>query len=328
MAKDPDDIDGFDSFDDDSMTVSLPEGKTREDDGDDKNRVEVDVVDDTPERDRRAKPLDREVEDPSDEELQSYGTKIQKRIKDLTHARHDERRKWEAAERERVELAAATKRLLSENQRLKEYVKTGEKQFAETSTAAAEAELAEARRKLKEAHDAFDTDAIVAAQESLNDAQIKLRDTKNFKPLALQEPEDEVQTGQSSAQPQLDAKTQAWIDRNKWWSQPGYEEITSFALGLHQKLVNSGVDPRSDTYFERIDARLKSTFPELSRGTGGEDDTRQTDEPRRPSSIVAPVTRSTGKRRVTLTATQVKLCRDLGITPQQYAEQLMLEGEI
>ena len=34
--------------------------------------VEIQIEDDTPERDRKAKPLDREVEDPTDEEIESY----------------------------------------------------------------------------------------------------------------------------------------------------------------------------------------------------------------------------------------------------------------
>ena len=43
---------------------------------------EVEVIDDTPEQDRGRKPLDREVEDPTDEEIEQYTQGAQKRIKE------------------------------------------------------------------------------------------------------------------------------------------------------------------------------------------------------------------------------------------------------
>jgi hypothetical protein len=38
--------------------------------------------------------------------------------------------------------------------------------------------------------------------------------------------------------------------------------MTSYALGLHNKLVNEGVSPQSDDYYERIDSRMRQLFPE------------------------------------------------------------------
>lgn len=96
--------------------------------------------------------------------------------------------------------------------------------------------------------------------------------------------------------------------------------MTSFALGLHQKLVNSGVDPRSDAYFERIDRRMREVFPDEF------DDPVQparTDPAPRPSAVVAPAARVSGARRVQLTTTQVALAKRLGLTPQQYATELV-----
>ena len=68
------------------------------------DEVEIEIVDDTPEKDRGRKPLDREVSDPSDQEIESYSKGVQERIKELTHARHDERRQKEAVAREKEEL--------------------------------------------------------------------------------------------------------------------------------------------------------------------------------------------------------------------------------
>lgn len=283
--------------------------------------VEIEIVDDTPEKDRGRKPLDREVADPTDDEIESYSDGVKKRIKELTHARHDERRAKESLLREKQELERLAQHMAAENNRLKQYVNTGSEHYAASQLSLAETEVEKAKRQLKEATEAFDTDGVVAAQDALMDAKIKFQAAKNFKPTPLQVEETDVQTQQTQVSRQeLDDKTVRWQAKNQWFGSTGYEEVTSFALGLHQKLVNSGVDPRSDDYFERIDARMKSTFPEVFGGT--EDKPRSGDGSKRPTSVVAPATRSTGARKVQLTPTQVALAKKYGLTPQQYAAEV------
>jgi hypothetical protein len=285
------------------------------------NDVEVEIVDDTPERDRGRKPLDREVADPTDDEIETYSDGVKKRIKELTHARHDERRAKEALLREKQELERLAQHMVSENNRLKQYVNTGTEHYAASQLSLAETEVEKAKRQLKEATESFDTDGVIAAQDALMDAKMKVNAAKNFRPTPLQVDEIDVQTQQNQAPRQeLDDKTVRWQAKNQWFGSPGYEEVTSFALGLHQKLVNSGVDPRSDDYFERIDARMKSTFPEVFGET--EDRPKPGDGSRRPTSVVAPATRSTGARKVQLTPTQVALAKKYGLTPQQYAAEV------
>lgn len=281
--------------------------------------VEVEIVDDTPEQDRGRKPLEREVEDPTDEEIENYSDKVKNRIKELTHARHDERRAKEAIQREREELERLAKHLLDENKNLKKYVNDGSQHYATTIKSAAEAELVAARKQYKEAQESFDADAIVAAQEALTDAKWKLEEAKRFNPTALQIDETDVQPRQSVSQPaQPDQKTQRWMQKNQWFGSPGYEELTSFSLGLHQKLVNNGVEPSSDEYFKQIDARLHSTFPEVFVKA----------KPSKPAPVVASATRSTGPRKVSLTTTQIALAKKYGLTPQQYAiEVAKLENQ-
>jgi hypothetical protein len=282
---------------------------------------EVEVVDDTPEQDRGRKPLDREVEDPTDDEIESYTQGAQKRIKELTHARHDERRAKEATLREKQELEVLTQRLLDENKKLRQNVSTGSEQVTQLTKTAAEAELDKARRDYKAAQESFDSDAILAAQEALLDAKMKLESAKNFRQTPLQDENFEVQTGyQEPQRVQPDEKTLRWQAKNQWFGSNGFEEVTSYALGLHQKLVNSGSDPRSDEYFEQIDARVKSKFPEVFGGN--EDKPRSGDTPRKPASVVAPATRSSGKRMVQLTKTQLALAEKFKLTPQQYAAQV------
>ena len=278
--------------------------------------VEVEVIDDTPERDRGRKPLDREVTDPTDEEIESYSDKVRNRIKELTHARHDERRVKEATLREKQELENFANRLLNENKTLRGYVDQGTKQVVASNLTAAESEMAQARRQYREAQEAFDTEAIIAAQEAMTDAKFKLEAAKNFRHTPLQDQESAVQTQQPAPQRvQPDEKSLRWQAKNQWFGSDGFEDVTSYSLGLHQKLVNSGLDPRSDEYFEQIDARVKSKFPEVFGNS-------RTEANRRPASVVAPATRSSGVRKVQLTTSAVALAKKFGMTPQQYAAQV------
>ena len=295
------------------------EPKSRASDEDKNTEVEIEIVDDTPVQDRNRKPLDKEVSDPSDDEMDNYTDNVKKRIKELTHVRHDERRAKEALLREKQELERMAQHMLSENRRLKQHVSTGEQAFASTIQTATVAELAEAKRKYKEAYEAGDADALVDAQEALTDAKMRVEAARNFRPTPLQAEETPVQTRNvPPPAPTVDDKTLRWQAKNQWFGQPGYEELTSFSLGLHQKLVNSGIDPRSDEYFERIDSRIKSTFPEVF---GRE--TKSSETSRRSTTVVASATRSTGTRKVEMTPTQLALAKKLGLTPQQYAVEVM-----
>ena len=285
--------------------------------------VDIQIEDDTPEVDRRARPLDKEVEDPTDEEIENYTQGAQNRIKQLTHARHDERRAKEAVSREKDELERMAAAILEENRKLKEYVKNGEATYAETLQAKAEAEMEMARRKYKEAQESYDSDAMLEAQENLTDAKMKLESAKNFRPTPLQTENSAVQIQSSSQEaPRLDDKTLRWQAKNQWFGSPGYEEMTAFALGLHQKLVATGVDPRSDDYFARVDGRLKQVFPELLGISESAD--RKADPVKKPATVVASSSRSTGAKKVVkLTTTQQRLADKFGLSHKQYAQEVL-----
>jgi len=289
---------------------------SQQDDGD----IEIEVIDDTPERDKGRRPLDRDVADPTEAEIENYTKGAQERIKELTHARHDERRAKEALQREKQELENLAQHMHAENKKLKQYVDNGSQQYGEMAKNAAEAELEKARRDYKSAYEAGDSDALVTAQESLTEAKMRMASVRNFRPTALQQEETAVQTKQPAPQQvQPDEKTLRWQAKNQWFGSNGFEEVTSFALGLHQNLVNNGVDPRSDDYFERIDSRIKSKFPEVF---GEAEDKPRASDNKRPASVVASAARSSGTKKIQLTTTQVALAKKYGLTPQQYAAEV------
>ena len=171
-----------------------------------------------------------------------------------------------------------------------------------------------------------DSEKLMQAQTKMNDAQFKLGQTQERKPLytkeTLQTGENAVSSGQDTVRPtapQPDAKALAWQEKNKWFGQD--EEMTSLALGLHEKLVKSGVDPSSDQYYRSIDSTMQKRFPEYFGG----DDSLEEAKPaqRKPSTVVAPATRSTGPKKVRLTKTQLALAKKFKLTPEQYARELI-----
>jgi len=286
--------------------------------------IEIEIEDDTPAQDRGRRPLEREVEDPTDEEVEQYSDKVQKRIKELAHARHDERRAKESALREREEAIRVAQSLVEENKKLRGYVSHGEQTYAGVLKEKAEAELEMARRKYKEAAESYDSDAMLEAQEALQDAKMKLAQAQNFKPAPLQTENEEVYSQPTtSSAPRPDEKTLRWQAKNQWFGAQGYEEMTAMALAMHQRLTTeNGIEyARTDEYFERIDARLHEKFPEVF---GERQPARETQSKKPAATVVAPAARSTpSKKSVKLTKTQQAVAAKLGLTAQQYAVELM-----
>ena len=278
--------------------------------------LDIEVVDDTPEDDRDRRPSEAPA-DVTDEELESYSKTVATRIKHLGKVYHDERRAKESAQRERQELEALAQRLVEENKSLKGDVGSTREALLEQAKAVVDSELNGAKIAYKDAYESGDADRLLLAQEELTNAKIKSDKLENFRLPALQEEETAVQINQTPA-PARDPKAEEWVAKNSWFHTD--DEMTAYAIGVHQKLVKNGVNPQSDEYYEAIDARMRKVFPEEFGG-------QIVEEPktRRQTNVVAPATRSTAPKKVTLTQTQVALANRLGVPLEEYARQVALE---
>ena len=285
------------------------------------DELEVEVVDDTPPEDRNKK-RSKPPEDPTEDELENYSEKVRQRIKHFTKGYHDERRAKEQEMRARQELETYAKHILEENQRLKGTVDKNQNTMLEQAKQTVARELDSAKRQYKEAYESGDADAIVEAQEAIATAKIRADKVANFKPAPLQQDETPVQvpqTARENPKPQVDQRASTWAEDNTWFGPN--DEMTAFALGLHNKLVKDGVDPQSDTYYEHIDARMRQVFPE--EFDDSEDARPEVESPKKPASnVVAPATRSTASKKITLTRTQVALAKRLGLPLEVYAKQV------
>ena len=285
------------------------------------------IEDDTPEEDRGREPLpENVVQELEADELEDYSERVRTRMAQLKKVWHDERRAKEATAREREEALRIAQQIVEENKRLKATLSSGEEMYMQALKDAAEREFEIAKREYKEAYDAGDTERVVEAQQRLTSAQFKVQQATGYRPQfsaqkALQEQNTQVYT--EPERPQVsrpDSKATSWQQRNPWFGTD--EEMTSLALGLHEKLVKNGVDPRSDDYYSRIDTTMRKRFPEYFGGT--QEQAKPT--PRAKATVVAPATRSTAPKKIVLTKTQVNLAKKLGITPEQYARELMKEN--
>ena len=279
---------------------------------------EVEVFDDTPKADRNRKTAEPPT-DVTDEELEGYSEKVRKRIQHFSKGYHDERRAKETALRERQELERFTQQLVDENKNLKGTVDKNQEVLLEQAKRTAAGEAILAKRAYKAAYEAGDADKLLDAQEKLTNAKIKTDRLSTLRPSTLQQDETPVQTEQvqeQSTPAPIDERANSWASTNTWFGQD--DEMTSFALGLHNKLVKEGVNPQGDDYYEKIDFRMRQIFPDNFEDGGSEQRKRRT-------NVVAPATRSTAPRKVRLSATQLVLSKRLGLTPEQYAKQVAID---
>jgi len=288
---------------------------TTEDDQTDEQII-IDVEDNTPAEDRNKPPMEEKVkEELYNDELEDYSSKVKKKLIQMKRLAHEERREKENAVREQQEAINFAQKVMQENQRLKSNLNNSEKNVLMSVQKAVAMEMEAAKRAYREAYDSGDTDKVMEAQERLTQATLKTEKVKNFRPPALQEEETPVQM-QSQPAPQFrpDPSAQAWQQENQWFGED--EEMTSLALGLHEKLKREGVQVSSQEYYRKIDATIRKRFPERF-----EEEAEQNERPvARRSSVVAPATRSTAPKRVRLNPSELSLAKKLNLTPEQYAK--------
>jgi hypothetical protein len=278
---------------------------------------EVEIVDDTPEKDRNRKPMAEAPVDPTDEELDSYSDSAKKRIKHFTKGYHEERRAKESALREREEAVRIAQTIAEENRQLKGSLNQGQTALLEQAKKVVANELDAAKRAYKTAYEAGDSDALVDAQESMTAAKLKAERVNNFRPTPVQAETPVVQPQQFAANPPEDRKAVEWQRENSWFGSD--DEMTSFALGLHNKLIKDGIDPQSDTYYDRVNSRVRQVFPDKFESEGTADAPSQRTQKK---NVVAPATRSTAPRKVVLTQTQVSIAKRLGVPLELYARKV------
>ena len=290
---------------------------------------EIEVVDDTPAPDQNRRPLKTEEaqaaegDDDQELELDNYSDKVKKRINQLSHKYHDERRAKETILRQQEEALRYAQAIQAENERLRQTLDMGYQEYAKEAQSSIESQEKLAEDKYRRAADTGDTDAMLAAQKELSSLALKKDRLLNMQfpqNAPLQTQQQPVYNQQTTApQPQAparDVKAEEWHARNQWFQKD--KQMTSLAYGLHEELVEQGVAPSSEEYYKKIDARMREVFPEKFGLTRSQNN----------ASPVASVGRTTASKKITLTASQVAIAKRLGVPLEVYAKHAAKEQTI
>jgi len=308
--------------------------------GEKPQEVDLEVVDDRPTEDQRPVSKSKSASGEDEDELQGYSDKVKKRINKLRYEQHEERRRREDAERMREEAIRVAQQLTQDNQQLQSILRQGEGALLGQTKSRAEIALQQAESMLRQAVEEGNTDKQIEAQKLLNRAQFdldgvsqRLRHYEGERQRVQRAPPPQQQQPPQQPMPQPrkpSERAMGWAKENTWFQSEDHPEMTAYAFGVHQKMVSQeGIDPDSDEYYEELDKRVQSKFPEYF----GEVESGSTEESvsstsRSPSVVVAPSARNNGAkpRKVRLSRTQVALAKRLGLTVEQYANQILKEN--
>ena len=315
-------------------------GKQTEIDNKIPDDLEVTIIDDTPEEDRRPAKADDaspEVDDDVvDKEIADYSKRAADRISKIKYEYHEERRAKEAAARESKEAVARLQTMMSENQRLQAMVEQGGEVLNKQAHNNALWAKQNAQAEFKKAYEEGDADAMTKAQEMIARATLAEQQSNNMaENVQAQVTKNMPVQKQAEQKQELDPEMKEWSSKNPWFMStvPEHQEMSSYALTIDQRLRNQGINPEEDSqkYYAEVDKNMRNEYPNFF-GVQVDQTAEVVSEAgttkRQPSTVVASATRDSGNKKpsqVRLTQTQVKLARQLGISPEQYANQLLKE---
>ena len=257
-------------------------------------------------------------EEPKQEdELDSYSKGVQSRIKKLTE-------KYRQEERDKSEAVRLSQQLMEENEKLKSRVKALDTGYLSEYGTRLQTQTEAAKRMLKEAYEAGNSDGVVEAQQLMSNIAAEQQRYNTAKAQAdrqakmqIQQPQEQSQQQQPVQQQraQPDPRAVAWKDKNDWF---GSDKImTAAAFTLHSQLTEEeGFDPNTDEYYTEVDKRLRQEFPhkfsETKKSGGGS----------QVASAGNSASRSTkqGRRSVKLSHSQVAIAKKLGVPLEEYAK--------
>ena len=280
------------------------------------SKTEIPVVTEEVKEEEPA-PVETTEAETTEDELETYSTKVQNRIKKLTE-------KYRKEERDREEAVRMAQQLLGENQQLKNRMQNLDKGYLTEYGTRLDSEVINAKRLYKEAYEAGDADKMMEAQEAMSKMSIEQERLR----IAKQRSEQvEVEQGQAQGQPapqqaaqqqapapKPDPKAEAWAGKNEWF---GSDEVMTYAaFGIHRKLVEEeGIDPSAEEYYTEVDRRMRVEFPHKfqAKKSGG--------------AQVAPAgasatrsTAKTGRRSVKLSPSQIAMAKRLNVPLEEYAK--------
>ena len=247
-----------------------------------------------------------------DDELDQYSENVQKRIKKLTAARRK-------AEEEAAAAVQYIQQVQSENENIKQRLKTIDKGYVSEYEGRITSQEAQAKRALAEAHEAGDYEKVADAQSAIAQIAIEKERLRLQKARSEQDAQQAEVPQQAQAQPQpqqeRDPKLEAWLSKNTWFGKDNV--MTGAARALHETLVaEEGFDPRTDEYYAEIDKRMRRELPNKFQGD------KKNVQSVTPAGSGTRSLKSGRKKSVELNPGQVALAQKLKIPLEKYAAEV------
>ena len=223
-------------------------------------------------------------------------------------------------------IGAVPKSVLAEKEALSARLSKLDTGFVSEKENRIKAGMEAAVAKLAKAREESDLKAEVAASAEISRlgyeearlADLKARqvERKAETPVPQQQIQQEVDVPR-----QVDSRARDWARKNEWFNKDPI--MTEGAKVIHRQLTEiEGYDPNTEPeeYYSEVDRRIRLEFPHKF-------DTNVTQESTRPTQTVASATRanrSSGRKIVKLTPSQVAIAKKLGVPLKDYAEQLKI----
>ena len=278
------------------------------------NVEEIEVIEEeqTPEENKTEESVEtseEEVKADSEDELENYSENVQKRINNLT-------RKLREAERGRDSALNYANSMKSEYENLKgKSEKINQDYYAEAATRL-ESQKAQATRVLAEAQEAQDYEKAAKATSVLSTIAVE----ENRIRTARENPTNETIIPQPNLQqeqlPQPDAKAEAWADKNDWFGEDRIRTLAAFTI--HDDLVQEGFDGQTDEYYNELDKRLRTKFP---NDFGVETEIAPVPQAtQRVASAARADAQGSNKKQVRLSPSEVEMAKKLNVPLKEYAK--------
>jgi hypothetical protein len=277
-----------------------------------KEEIEVEQVpqDKTYENEREVKLEEKKPEEK--DELKEYSEGVQKRIAKLT-------RKMREAERQREEAVQYAQTINLQKNAAEKRLSKLDKSYVSEFENRVTTSLAAAKLALKNAIESQDVEAQIAAQQQLATLSVENARIAAMKAEEIEAPQEKqvrVNPQQNNIPNDL---AEEWSTRNPWFGND--TAMTYTAFDIHKKLVEEeGYDPKTDEYYEEVDARIRVEFPHKFDKVE-----RTPTERARPAQTVASANRSAKsgrKKTVKLSPSQVAIAKRIGVPLEEYAKQL------
>jgi len=251
----------------------------------------------------------------SSDQFEKRNTATKKRIDRLT-------KKLREAERRENEAVSYAKNVTSESQKLKERMDSLDSSYVNEYSTRVTSQMEQAEKDLARAMELGDTAEAVKIQRTMTSLAIendRAEQAKVQQERYKQQAEAQNQTAIQQPMPQQqprrpDPKAESWAQKNEWFGQD--EAMTYAAFGIHKKLVEEeGFDPTSDEYYSELDRQVADSFPHKFSASK---------KPRVVQNVASASRtnsgRSSGKKKVRLTPSQVAIAKKLGVPIEEYAK--------